>query len=72
MKHEGFIDPITLGFIIVGIIAILGASGCAFMKKSENSMKITAEYEADRLKHLNVECGRDEDVESSVDKAVIK
>ncbi len=52
------------------VIVFLG--GCAYGKNAQNSMTVSSEYEAERLKHLDVTCGRDEDVSGSVDKAVIK
>jgi hypothetical protein len=81
MKQQGFIDPFTLGFIIVGVIALLGASGCAFDKSStaENSMDMGLDYSVDANgclvpKNIKVTCGRDEgdEVGGSVDKAVVK
>ena len=55
---------ITIVFVFLG--------GCAYGKNAQNSMRVTAQYEADRLKHLDVVCGRDEDVQTSIDKAVIE
>ena len=53
------------------LIALL-LGGCSYGKNAQNNMAITAEYEADQLKRLDVICGRDEDVNTTVDKAVVK
>ena len=56
--------------MFITVLLLLG--GCAFGKNAQNSMRLTAQYEEDRLKHLDVLCGRDEDVSGTVDKAVVK
>ncbi len=58
--------------LVLLAIVLVFLGGCAYGKNAQNSMTVSAEYEAERLKHLDVTCGRDEDVSGSVDKAVIK
>ena len=60
----------TAILVFIGILLVVG--GCSFGKKTANNMAITADYENEKLKKLNVECGRDRDVQNTIDKAVIK